>query len=120
MQTERGSDLSMSYSLLLQLIDGRKSEVEALESFLRAETSWPSSPASTRFHLAKEGGLVEHSLNVANTLLKLREAIAPELSVESCVIAGLYHDVGKVGCPASHTTCLTQVSGMWRTAASST
>lgn len=62
-------------------------------------TSWPTSPASTRFHLASEGGLVEHSLNVVNTLLKLREAIAPELSVESCVIAGLYHDVGKVGMP---------------------
>jgi hypothetical protein len=38
-------------------------------------------------------------LNVANTLLRLRETLAPEIPVESCVIVALYHDVGKVGMP---------------------
>src|SRR5204862_240263 len=58
-----------------------------------------TSPASTRFHLAKEGGLVEHSLNVAATLLQLRELLALDIPEESCVITALYHDVGKIGYP---------------------
>jgi hypothetical protein len=86
-----------TYGALLSLITERRESVARFEEFLRTQTAWPTSPASTRFHLAKEGGLVEHSLNVVNTLLLLRETLAPELSEESCVIAGLYHDVGKVG-----------------------
>jgi hypothetical protein len=39
--------------------------------------------------LNKEGGLLEHSIEVAETLLQLRAALAPEISEESCVIAGL-------------------------------
>ncbi len=42
-------------------------------------------------------GLIAHSLNVTRTLLRLRGLLAPWLSEESCVIVGLYHDVGKVG-----------------------
>jgi hypothetical protein len=89
----------MTYVDLLALAGSRKDEIQRLEHFLRNETSWLTSPASTRFHLASAGGLIEHSLNVANTLLRLRESLAPELPVESCVIVGLYHDVGKVGMP---------------------
>ncbi|MDP3106212.1 MAG: UPF0175 family protein [Candidatus Methanoperedens sp.] len=33
------------------------------------------------------------------TLLQLRAALAPEISEESCVIVGLFHDIGKVGMP---------------------
>ena len=42
---------------------------------------------------------MEHSLNVVRTLLRLRGELAPDLSAESCVVVGLYHDVGKVGMP---------------------
>jgi hypothetical protein len=90
---------SLSYEELLLSIGSRIDEVLRFEEFLNNETSWLTSPASTRFHLAKEGGLVEHSLNVANTMLKLRAALAPEVPEESCVIAGLYHDIGKIGMP---------------------
>jgi len=85
------------YSDLLALVTQRRDQVERFEALLRAETNWATAPASTRFHLAKEGGLVEHSTNVARTLLKLRGSLAPELAEESCVIVGLYHDIGKVG-----------------------
>lgn len=88
-----------SYGDLLQRVVDRAREVACFEKFLRDETAWPTAPASTRFHLAKEGGLVEHSLNVTRTLLQLRQSLAPDLSAESCVIAGLYHDVGKIGGP---------------------
>jgi len=44
---------------------------------------------------------LKHSIGVTITLLKLRKLLAPELSKESCVIVGLFHDVGKVGSPDS-------------------
>ena len=68
-------------------------------TMIEKNTSWLTSPASTRFHLNKEGGLLEHSVGVAETLLKFKTALAPEISEESCVIVGLLHDVGKVGMP---------------------
>jgi 23S rRNA maturation-related 3'-5' exoribonuclease YhaM len=90
---------SLSYNELLDCISDRVEEIQQFEKFLRNETSWLTSPASTRFHLAEKGGLVKHSLNVANTLLKLRSTLAPDISEECCVIAGLYHDIGKIGMP---------------------
>jgi hypothetical protein len=92
-------DRSLSYEELLACVSDRLVEVQHFEDFLRNETSWLTSPASTRFHLAEEGGLVQHSLNVANTMLMLRAALAPDIAEESCVIAGLYHDIGKIGMP---------------------
>ena len=59
-------------------------------------------PASTKFHLNVKGGLMQHSWNVCNTALMLREQMIqmkPELEeklpVESVVIASLLHDVCK-------------------------
>ena len=40
---------------------------------------------------------MQHSVGVTETLLKLREVIAPMISEESCVITGLFHDLGKIG-----------------------
>ena len=61
-----------------------------------------TAPASTKFHLSYEGGLLEHSLNVCKMALELREVIIkmnPELQVslpqESVIISSLLHDVCK-------------------------
>jgi hypothetical protein len=89
----------VSYSDLLEKVVVRRAEVLAFDAFLREKTAWLTAPASTRFHLAKDGGLIEHSVNVARTLLTMRSALAPEISEESCVIVGLYHDLGKAGMP---------------------
>jgi hypothetical protein len=91
--------MTVAYDDLLALVTERADAVAAFEAFLRAETAWATSPASTRFHLAEPGGLVKHSVNVARTLLQLRDTLAPDLSAESCVIVGLYHDLGKAGMP---------------------
>ncbi len=96
-ENTRPSANRTTYPDLLELVTARREEVNRFEEFLREHTSWETAPASTRFHLAKPGGLLEHSLNVAGTLLRLRETLAPDLSEESCVIVALYHDVGKVG-----------------------
>lgn len=49
----------------------------------------------------QRGGLLEHSINVAETILKVKAAIAPEITDESCVIVALLHDLGKVGMPGN-------------------
>ena len=59
-------------------------------------------PASTKFHLNVKGGLMQHSWNVCNTALMLREQMIqmkPELEgklpVDSIIIASLLHDACK-------------------------
>lgn len=59
-------------------------------------------PASSAFHLNRDGGLVEHSLNVCRVALKLRESmvdmdesLAMELPKDSIIIASLLHDACK-------------------------
>ena len=61
-----------------------------------------TAPASTKFHLNVKGGLMQHSWNVCNTALMLREQmiqmkseLADKLPVESVIIASLLHDVCK-------------------------
>lgn len=68
-------------------------------ALLEGETTWLTSPASTRYHLAEEQGLLKHSVGVTETLLRFREALASGIAEESCVIVGLFHDVGKLGIP---------------------
>lgn len=87
------------YEALKCKVVKRKKEFDAFIKMLEAESSWLTSPASTRFHLNKEGGLLEHSVGVTETLLKLRELLTPQISEESCVIVGLLHDIGKIGMP---------------------
>src|SRR3989339_128254 len=87
------------YESLKNKVVNRKKEFDVFIAMFEKETSWLSSPASTKYHLNKEGGLLEHSVGVAETMLKLRETLTPEISEESCVIVGLLHDAGKIGMP---------------------
>ena len=61
-----------------------------------------SAPASTRFHLAEEGGLCQHSLNVYDEAMlvkvlqcRLRPNLEPKLDDVSVAVAALLHDVCK-------------------------
>lgn len=89
------------YRELLSLVTERRDALRSCVEFLEAETSWLTAPASTRFHLSVPSGLLRHSVNVARTLLQLRSTLAPEVSEESCVLCGLFHDLGKVGMPGT-------------------
>ena len=61
-----------------------------------------TAPASTRYHGAYEGGLLQHSLNVYDCLVdilsrpRMKELYGVEYSDESIAIAALLHDVCKV------------------------
>ncbi len=89
------------YNKLKSMVVERKEQFDRLMDFIENETSWLTSPASTKYHLSKESGLLEHSVNVAETMLKIKGAIAPEITDESCVIVALLHDLGKVGMPGN-------------------
>jgi len=91
--------LEERYSALKAKVVKRKADFDAFIEMLETKTNWLTSPASTRFHLHKGKGLLEHSVGVAENLLKFRDFLAPGIPDESCVIVGLLHDVGKVGTP---------------------
>lgn len=78
----------------------RKGSDELLEYLKKSD--FFTAPASTRFHLACEGGLVEHSVNVYLRLKSLLDLEygekRPEIySDETVAICGLLHDVCKIG-----------------------
>ena len=59
-------------------------------------------PASTKFHLNEDGGLVQHSLNVCKTALSMRksmieldDSLLEALPKDSVIIASLLHDTCK-------------------------
>jgi len=87
------------YNELKSKVTKRAKEFADLMEYLEAETAWLKAPASTRFHLCRENGLLEHSINVAETLLRIKNTLYPLIEDESCVIVALLHDLGKVGMP---------------------
>ncbi|MDO4190181.1 MAG: HD domain-containing protein [Bacteroidales bacterium] len=77
-------------------------------------------PASTRFHLNEEGGLVVHSLNVCKIALKLRESmlelddtLREQLPVDSVIVASLLHDVCKADIYKAITKKQKDAFGRW-------
>jgi len=91
--------LENRYIALKDSIVDRKRDFNAFIEMLETETAWLTAPASTRFHLSEEKGLLQHSVSVAENVLELRDLLAPAIPDESCIIVGLFHDVGKVGMP---------------------
>ena len=87
------------YQALKDKVVARKNEFAELMAYIEGETAYLTAPASTKFHLCREHGLLEHSVNVAENLLKIRAVLAPDISDESGVIVGLLHDLGKAGMP---------------------
>ena len=80
-----------------------------------------TAPASTRYHGAHEGGLVEHSLNVYDCLSdilarpRMKELYGIEYSDESIAIAGLLHDICKVNFYKVSTRNVKDETGRWTT-----
>ena len=93
------SELKTKYKemLLSTNREGIENVIERLE-----EHGFFKAPASTKFHLNYEGGLLEHSMNVCDMALELREVMVRKkeglrdsLPKESVIIAALLHDVCK-------------------------
>jgi HD superfamily phosphohydrolase YqeK len=73
-----------------------------------------TAPASAKYHGSYEGGLVEHSLNVYDALVKLL-TIYPEVQVpeESIAIVALFHDLCKVNMYEKETRYRKDENGKW-------
>lgn len=70
--------------------------IDALMKWLEG-TDFYTAPASTKYHGAYEGGLLQHSLNVYSQLKKLCSWYGCDASEESIALVSLFHDLCKVG-----------------------
>lgn len=78
----------------------RRDGVEKLLHYIQKNTDFYKAPASTKFHLACAGGLLQHSLNVYECLIAKRESsvwkdVLKDISDESLIIIALLHDLCK-------------------------
>ena len=82
------------------LLSVERTGADKLMGYIRNKTDFYTAPASTRFHLACEGGLLQHSLNVYDCLIAKKESpvwkpIFAEIPDESLIIMALLHDLCK-------------------------
>lgn len=94
-------ELLERYNNLKSKVVERKEDFEKLMEFVETQTVYLTTPASRNYHLSIPQGLLEHSVNVAENLLKIKNTLDPSISDESCVIVALLHDLGKVGMPGN-------------------
>ena len=91
---------------------------DKLLDFLLNGSDFFTAPASTRYHGAHEGGLVEHSLNVYDCLAdmvgRLKERYGIEYTDESIAIAGLLHDICKVNFYKTSYRNVKDETGRWQ------
>ena len=71
-----------------------------LINYIKEGTDFYKAPASTRYHLACDGGLLQHSLNVYDCLIAKKESpiwkpILAQIPEESLIIMALLHDLCK-------------------------
>ena len=74
--------------------------MDKLMNYIRKKTDFYSAPASTRFHLSCEGGLLQHSLNVYDCLTAKRnnpvwKNVLKDIPEESLILVALLHDLCK-------------------------
>jgi len=80
----------------------REGANELLDFLQSSKSDFFDAPCSTRFHLSKEDGLVEHSINVYECLKaylerpRVKELYGLEYSDESIAIVALLHDLCKI------------------------
>ena len=84
------------------------------------ELGFFDAPASTRFHLSRKGGLLEHSLNVYEAAMMVREKIVQrnpdlegQLPVESVILSTLLHDTCKADIYKSAILSRKNEAGYW-------
>lgn len=78
----------------------RRDGVEKLLHYIQKNTDFYKAPASTKFHLACAGGLLQHSLNVYECLIAKKESsvwkdVLKDIPDESLIIIALLHDLCK-------------------------
>ncbi len=99
----------------------KREGADKMLDFLENKSDFFTAPASTRYHLAKEGGLCEHSVNVYNCLKsylsrpEAKELYGLSYDDETIAIVSLLHDVCKAGCYKTSTRNVKDKNGVWQT-----
>lgn len=75
----------------------RSSQVEALINHFGERLVIAPGSSRVNYHDAWPGGLVDHSLKVLQHLTLLCKLNKVDVTRESLIIVGLFHDIGKVG-----------------------
>ncbi len=97
----------------------RKGADKLLEYLCSEESDFFTAPASTRYHGAYAGGLVEHSLNVYACLKdylsrpRVQSVYGMQFSEESIAIAALLHDICKMNFYAVDYRNAKNAAGQW-------
>lgn len=94
-----------------------------LEYLMSKSSDFFTAPASTRFHGAYEGGLLEHSLNVYHCLKsylqsdRVKEQFSLTYDDESIAIVALLHDLCKINCYKKGSRNVKDEKGVWQSIA---
>lgn len=97
----------------------KREGADKLLEYLSEKSDFFFAPASTRYHGAYPGGLLEHSLNVYDCLCdylerpRVKEVYGLSFSEESVAIAALLHDLCKVDFYVEGKRNIKE-NGMWR------
>jgi hypothetical protein len=98
----------------------REGAKQLLEYLLSSSCDFFIAPASTRFHLSCEGGLLRHSLNVYHCLKdylareKVKNEFGLSYSDESIAIAALLHDLCKTNLYKQGFRNVKDDNGVWQ------
>ena len=80
---------------IIAAIKGLDRKTDDLIKYLE-NSDYFTAPASTKHHLARPGGLAEHSWSVYLTLKGINDTYKLELAEDSMTVIGLLHDLCKV------------------------
>jgi hypothetical protein len=80
-----------------QLPDADQTVFEEVMAMVNAHTGFFTAPASSKFHLNCDGGLLRHSVGVTYRLWALDKPyrLTPQYKLLDLFLAGLLHDLGK-------------------------
>jgi hypothetical protein len=78
----------------LLTLTGREGMPDLLQ-YLIEKTDFFIAPSSTKYHDARDGGLLHHSLTVYHNLVMLSRTFAGDYPADSLIIIGLLHDLCK-------------------------
>jgi len=98
----------------------REGSDKLLEYLQSKSSDFFTAPASTRYHGAYEGGLVEHSVNVYHCLVdylsrdRVKDIYKLSYDDETIAIVALLHDVCKINCYVPGTRNVKDANGVWQ------
>jgi len=99
----------------------REGSDKLLNYLLSDSCDFFTAPASTRFHSAYSGGLLDHSVNVYHCLKdylerpRVKEQYKLSASDETIAIVALLHDLCKINCYKPSTRNVKDEHGVWHT-----